>query len=240
MQRIDRLVVSGSLAFSLVALAVAWSGPTTPVAVGGAPFNADLGPADALLLADGGGKDPLRVASKDGRIAWGDRGTSRAWSVAAVDVDKVMKKILEGSSYSVKRDEMREKLEKTEAEFEKRAAEIQSKFPIPPGGQPPAEGQQAFRQLEQEYRAFQESFTAETQKLTADQFESAYRELVVAVESVADKESIDLVYRFATTADPFEAKTSGEAVDRIRARTFLKYPAQIDITEDVMKALNLG
>lgn len=239
MHRTERVLVVGSLALSLAALVVAWRGPATPVAVGGAPFNADLGPADALLLATGGGKDALRVAAMDGRIGWGDRQTNRAWSMGAVDVDKVMKKLLDGTSYASKRDELREKLAKTEAEFEKRAQEIQEKFPIPPGGQPPAEGQEAFRVLEREYRGFQEAFTAETQKLTAEQFEAAYRELVVAVEAVAEKESIDLVFRFAPTAEPFEAKGTGEAVDRIRARTFLKYPAQVDITAEVLKALNL-
>jgi len=240
MQRFERFLVAGSIALSLSALVVAWKGPLTPTAVGGAPFDADLGPADALLLSTAAGKDALRVAARDGRIGWGDRTTSRAWSMASVDVDKVMKKLLEGSSYASKRDEMREKLEKTEAEFEKRAQEIQEKFPIPPGGQPPMEGQEAFRQLEKEYRAFQEAFTAETQRLTAEQFESAYREMVVAVEAVSEKESIDLVFRFVPTADPFEAKSSGEAVDRIRARTFLKYPTEIDITADVLKALGVG
>ena len=81
---------------------------------------------------------------------------------------------------------------------------------------------------------------AESDKLTADQFESAYRELVAAVEAVSEKESIDLVYRFQPTSNPFEAKAPAESVDRIRARTFLKYAEALDITEEVMKALNLS
>ncbi len=240
MLRTERLIVAGSLAISAAALVVALRGPATPVAVGGAPFANDLGPADALLLTTEAGKDALRVSAKDGRLAWGDRGTNRSWSVAAVDIDKVMKKLLDGASYAEKRTEVREKLEKGEAEFQKRAEEIQAKFPIPPGGQPPAEGQQAFQQLQQEYRMFREGIAAEGEKLASEQFEASYRELVAAVEAVCEKESIDIVFRFAPTADPFEAKGSAEAIEKIRARTFLKYPTQVDITADVLKALNLS
>ena len=240
MLRTDRIIVAGSLALSVAALIVAARGPLTPVALGADRFAADLGPADGLLLATEAGKDALRVAAKDGRIAWGDRSTNRVWSAACVDIDKVMKKLLDGPSYTEKRNEVKEKLEKGEAEFQKRAEEIQTKYPIPQGGQPPAEGQQAFQQLQQEYRMFREGIAAQGEKLAAEQFEAAYRELVAAVDTIAEKESIDLVFRFAPTADPFEAKGSGEAIEKIRARTFLRYPSQIDITADVMKALNLS
>ncbi|MEY5061916.1 MAG: hypothetical protein RIS45_1837 [Planctomycetota bacterium] len=234
------MIVVGSLALSAVALLVALRAPLAPVAVAAGSFLADLGPADAVLLNTEAGKDPLRVLAKDGRIAWGDRGTSRVWSVAAVDVDRVMKKLLDAPSYLDKRNEVKDKLEKGEADFEKRAKEIQDKFPIPQGGQPPIEGQQAFQKLQQEYRMFREGIAAEGEKLNAEQFEAAYRELVAAVDTVSDKESIDLVFRFAPTAEAFEASGSGEAIMKIRERTFLKYPTQIDITEDVLKALGVG
>lgn len=239
MLRTDRLIVVSSLALSTAALVFALRGTPTPSAFASSPLANDLGPADGLLLATEAGKDALRVAAKDGRISWGDRQTNRAWSVAAVDIDRVMRKLLDGTSYTEKRNELKEKITKAEGEFQKRAEEIQAKFPIPQGGQPPAEGAQAFQQLQQEYRMFREGISAEGEKLTAEQFESAYRELVAAVETIAEKESIDLVFRFQPTADPFDSKSSGESIDRIRARTFLKYPAQIDITADVMKALNL-
>lgn len=240
MPRSERLIVVGSLALSSVALLVALREPLAPMAMAAGSWLADLGPADAVLLNTEAGKDPLRVGAKDGRISWGDRATNRAWSVAAVDVDRVMKKLLDAPSYLDKRNEVKDKLEKGDAEFEKRAQEIQEKFPIPQGGQPPMEGQQAFQKLQQEYRSFREGIAAEGEKLNAEQFEAAYRELVAAVETISEKESIDIVYRFAPTAEPFDAKGSGEAIMKIRERTFLKYPSQIDITEDVLKALKVG
>lgn len=241
MLRTDRLLVVGSLALSAAAFVLALRGAATPEAHAATPFGiGDLGPADALILSAGEGKDALRVSAMDGRIGWGDRATNRAWSIAAVDIDKIMKKLLDGASYLEKRDELRERIEKGEADFQKRAEEIEQRFPIPAGGMPPAEGQQAFQALEQEYRQFRQGAIAESDKLTAEQFEAAYRELVAAVETVAEKEAIDLVFRFQPTADPFEAKAPAESVDRIRARTFLKYPSQVDITADVMKALNIA
>ncbi|MEI7878740.1 MAG: OmpH family outer membrane protein [Planctomycetota bacterium] len=236
MLKSDRFIVAGSLALSCAALIFALRASVTPMAMAGLPLANDLGPADALLLTTEAGKDALRVSAKDGHIAWGDRATNRAWSVAAVDIDKVMKKLLEGASYAEKRNEIKDKIEKGEADFQKRAEDIQAKFPVAPGGPPPAEGQAAFQQLQQEYRMFRESIGAESDRLAAEQFEASYRELVVAVETVSEKESIDLVLRFQPTADPFEAKGSAEAIDRIRARTLLKYPTQVDITPEVMKA----
>jgi hypothetical protein len=57
---------------------------------------------------------------------------------------------------------------------------------------------------------------------------------------VSEKESIDIVFRFYPTAREFEAERMGEALSQIQARTFLKYPEAIDITPEVMKALNLS
>ncbi len=243
MQRSDRFIVAGSLALSVLALGVALSnqvgGPALNTAVAGAPLGNDLGPTDGLLLATEAGKDALRIAAKDGRLSWGDRVTNRAWSIAAVDIDKVMKKLLEGTSYTDKRNEIKDKLEKGQAEFQKRAEEIQAKFPMAPGSPPPPEGQQAMQVLQQEYRMFSEAISTEGEKLASEQFEAAYRELIAAVESISEKESIDLVFRFQPTADPFDSKGSGDALDRIRARLLLKYPAQIDITPEVLKVLNL-
>jgi len=202
MQKSDRLVVAGSLAVSVLSLAVALSGGGfgRSAAVAGAPRANDLGPADGVLLSTGEGKDPLRISAADGRIAWGDRSTNRLWSVGAVDINKVMKKLLEGTSYVDKRKEAQDAAQAEEAEFNKRLDEIKAKYPLAGDGSPPP----------------------------------------MEVETVSEKESIDLVYRFYPTSEPFEAERIGDAITQIQARTFLKYPSAIDITTEVMKALNLS
>jgi len=240
MSKLSRLAVASSFVLSSVALALALRGAPSREAFATADFASDLGPADALLLNTEAGKDPLRVASKDGRIAWGDRATNRVWSVASVDIDKVMKKILEGSSYVTPRNEATEKAKAEEAEFQKRLEAIQAKYPVAENAPPPPEAQQEVMALQREYQGWLESTRRRDEKLGAEQFEQAYRELVAAVETVADKESIDLVFRFYPTADPFKSERMGEALSQIQSRTFLKYPASIDITPEVMKALNLS
>ena len=99
MSKISRLAVASSFVLSSVALALALRGAPSQHAYANPLFAGDLGPADALFLNTEAGKDPLRIAAKDGRISWGDRATNRVWSVASVDIDTVMKKILEGASY---------------------------------------------------------------------------------------------------------------------------------------------
>jgi hypothetical protein len=237
------LLLCLSLVLSTAALIVALRGSHNPIgetAYASSPWRSDLGPADALLLNAPQGKDPLRVHAADGRIAWGDRSTNRVWSVGSVDIDAVMKKLFAQPSYTDKRKESQDVAKSEEAEFNRRLEELKAKYPLADGAQPPEEAQREFAMLQQEYNRWLEGVRQRDEKLAAEQFEQAYRELVAAVETVCEKESIDLVFRFYPTAKPFEAARVGEALAQIQARTFLKYPASVDITPDVMKALNLS
>ena len=239
MSNLSRFAVASSLVLSSVALVVALRGAPSQEANANPVFSSDLGPADALLLNTEAGKDPLRVASKDGRIAWGDCATNRVWSVASVDIDTVMKKILDGASYADARKESNDKAQAEEAEFQKRLEAIKAKYPMAENAPPPPEAQQEVMALQREYQGWMESVRRRDEKLGAEQFEQAYRELVAAVETIAEKEAIDLVFRFYPTAEPFKSERMGEALSQIQSRTFLKYPASIDITAEVMKVLNL-
>ena len=58
-------------------------------------------------------------------------------------------------------------------------------------------------------------------------------------EIVADQRSIDFVYRFIPTAEPFGTKNAEQAMLQIQLRTFLKYPEAVDITQHVMDELDL-
>jgi len=232
-----------SLVLSTAALIVALRGGSGPVgepAYASAPWRSDLGPADALLLTAPGAKDPLRVHAADGHLAWGDRSTNRAWSIGSVDIDAVMKKLFAQPSYSDKRQESQDAAKSEEADFNRRLEELKAKYPLAEGAQPPEEAQREFAMLQQEYNRWLETVRQRDEKMAAEQFEQAYRELVAAVETVCEEESIDLVFRFYPTAKPFEAVRVGEALAQIQARTFLKYPPSVDITPDVMKALNLS
>lgn len=236
------LSVACSVAALCIALTVAFGGSSGSVAHATWKPSSDLGPTDGVLFVTEPGKDPLRMAVKDGRLAWGDRSTSKVWSVASVDIDRVMKKIFDGASYVEQRREAQESAKTEEAEFNKRAEDLRAKYQgaEAAGGAVPPEAQREMAMLRQEYEKWVDGVRMRDEKIAAEQFEQAYRELVAAVEAVAEKESIDLVFRFFPTNEPFKATRAGEALAQIQARAFLKYPAAMDITSDVMKVLNLS
>ena len=74
---------------------------------------------------------------------------------------------------------------------------------------------------------------------TAEQLEKAYREMIDAVEVVADRMDIDIVYRFIPTSEAFEAENPEQAMMAIRLRTALRYPEQLDITDAVLEEMSL-
>ncbi|MCP3859744.1 MAG: hypothetical protein GY704_08845 [Phycisphaeraceae bacterium] len=77
------------------------------------------------------------------------------------------------------------------------------------------------------------------QKLGAEQIESAYRELIEAVDIVAERQGIDIVTQFVPTGEPFDAETMDVASLQVRRRGLLRYPDEIDITEAVAEELGL-
>ena len=76
-------------------------------------------------------------------------------------------------------------------------------------------------------------------QLETQQIELAFRELVLAVEVVAEQKNIDIVYQFVATADDFATSNPGRATLAIRERAALVYPEQLDITDAVLEELAL-
>ena len=77
------------------------------------------------------------------------------------------------------------------------------------------------------------------QKLGAEQVETAYRELVEAVDIVAEREGVEIVIRFVPVSDPFETDDLDLASDQVRRRLLLRYPDAIDLTSRVETELGL-
>ena len=101
------------------------------------------------------------------------------------------------------------------------------------------EAQARWQGMMQEYQQWQQGTMGIQQKLGAEQVEAAYRELVEAVDIVAEKEGIELVIRFVPVADPFEVESLDLAGDQVRRRLLLRYPDSIDITAKVEAELGL-
>jgi Skp family chaperone for outer membrane proteins len=269
MRSFDRCIVVASLATALVSLALHWTGasshdasavgfaarahaaaPAEPTEASAFPRPVgvsmqDLGPADGLVLndmkPDGKATDPVRLRIEGQRLTWDDRVTAKAWSIGAVHVDRAMKAILNASQYADRRKELEEIAMKTEQEFQARGEALRKKFEHVGPQSPEAPQAQAESQaLFQEYEQWRQRSMQASEKLFAEQVEAAYRELVSAVESVCDKERIDIVVRFAPTAEPFKAENLAGAREQVISRTFLKYPETIDITAEVLKVLNIS
>lgn len=198
----------------------------------------ELGPTQAVLLE---GKDGvMTLANTGGRPSWGSEPTAKAWSVAAVHVDKILKKLLDNKSYQEDRTSFDEDGKKQGADFQKEMESLKGEFGSKSKDDPDfPKGQAAVQALYERYQKWNAGMQAAQGKLVAEQVEKAYRELTTAVDVISDRRKIDMVYRFIPSAAAFESQDLGNAMIQVQARTFLRAPESIDITADVMKELNL-
>jgi Skp family chaperone for outer membrane proteins len=223
----------GALAAALVLRAPA------PVAVATAPaMPSDLGPADAVILT---GKDSnLQLRNADGKLAFGDQPTARAWSVGAVNSDKVMKLLLKSERFEDERKQLEEGAKGKDEEFRKRYAELESKYkdldPKSPGFE---QGRGEVEAFFKEVEGWRKEITDRLGRLQAEQIEKAYREMANAVDVVADRAKVDLVFRFVPTSQEFGTQTPADAMLAVQVRTFLRYPEAVDLTAELLKELSL-
>ena len=199
----------------------------------------DLGPTQAVLLE---GKDgTLKLVNEGGRPAWGDDSTARALSMGAVHVDKVLKRLLDSGSFAEERQRFDEEAKKQGAEFQKDMDALKSKYGEKKPEDPEfAQGQAEAKALFERFQQWNAGMQAAQNKLMAEQVEKAHREMTAAVDVVADRRRIDLVYRFIPAHTPFESQDLGNAMVQVQGRTFLRAPESIDLTADVLKELNLS
>jgi hypothetical protein len=216
---------------------------TTRVEADGETKAPALGPASSLILESELG-ETITLKVDDKRLAWGDQPTKRVNSVAYVHIGKGLAGLLQGESFIEENQALQEELiaamqSITEA-FETVQAKMQGITPDDPEFE--AINQEGQAVLQQRERFTQQANTAKAM-LGAEQLERAYRELVDAVNVVADRLEIDTVHRFIPTDDSFEIKPSPGAFQaamlQIRLRSVLRYPEDIDITSEVMEELGI-
>ena len=235
MMKTDRIVAIAALLIAVLAL-LSNSG-NTPLANANLEDPEKLGPADQLILD---GADPLVVSNRENRIGWGERPTSRAWSMGAVHIDRVIKLLLQSETYNEERNDLEADLMKLDEEFTSRAEAMQQEYADITEEDPEfPEAQQRMQGIMQEYQTFAQGAQAQMGQLQTQQLERGYREMVEAVEVVADKMDIDIVQRFIPTAEPFGTTMVEQAMLQIQLRAFLRYPDAIDITEEILEELDL-
>jgi hypothetical protein len=204
----------------------------------------ELGPADALLLAAPAGAaadaPPLTLRNGLGRLSWGSEPGSRAFSIGLVHVDRILKGIIQSDRFIADRMKFDEQAREAREEFERRFKAFEEKYPNPDPKSPDFEQvQREFAALQNEAQAWAARIQDIQSRLAAEQVEKAYKEMISAVEVVADRRAVDIVYRFLPASKPFEALSLPDAMLQVQSRTMLRYPDSIDITDDVVRELGL-
>lgn len=240
MRNLDRLLAVAAL--GLASFALVTRGPlAAPASADPVPAADELGPADAVVLLESKErKDSLRLTNAGGRLSFGERATDRVWSVGAVDVDTCMKRLLATGEFADRRKEVEDEARKQEEQFRAQMQEIEAKYGnITPDDPKFPEAQREANGIFEAMRRWREGQGRIVGKLAAEQIETAYRRLVEAVEVVADREKVDLVFRFIPTAKAFETDTMEAAGLQVRERTFLRSPESLDLTTEVLKELGV-
>ena len=198
-----------------------------------------IGPASSVLLVEED-KPTVKLHAMDGRLAWGEEAQQRTEAVAYVHIGALLTQLMQREERVEERQAMTERLTEDAQvmidELEKIQAEIED---LQPEDEAAQEQMQRGQQLAQQLQAFRQQADAIVEAKAAEQLEQCYRELVTAVNVVADRNKIDTVFRFIPTDDDFTPADVNGAMLQIRLRTLLRYPENSDITEDVAEELNL-
>ncbi len=198
----------------------------------------ELGPAATLTLTDE--DEPLVLRNTAGRLAWAENAHGRAYSVAFMAPGKAMEPLLKADQFVEERQELEDELRSNGQEFERRInAYQQQNAGITPNDPRAVEVEATFRAMMTEYEQWRAQANARMGKLTAGQVERAYRDMVAAVEVVAERKGIDIVYRFIPTAQEFGASNPPQAYLATRQRLALVYPDALDITDAVLEELSV-
>lgn len=198
----------------------------------------DLGPADALVLS---GKDStLTVSNRSGRISWAEDATARSHSIATLHVGRIMSALLQSDSYKKEREQVAEANEAKGKDFEARYRALVEKARSMDKESPdiPA-AREEFEAFQAEFSQWNDAIQAEADELQSRQYQDAYSRLRDAVDVVADRRKIDLVLRFIPPTDKIRPGDQEMIVQQMMSRTFVRVPESIDITDDILREMNL-
>ena len=198
-----------------------------------------LGPASEITLqAEDGSMTDLKMV--DGRLSWGAQPQQSTQSVAYVHIGALLPLLMSQEERVEERTALRERLTEDAQVLIDQLDTIKTNMEdLTPGDEEHQAQLQMGQAIAQQLQAFQQEAIALEDAKTAEQLEQCYRELVEAVNVVADRKKIDTVFRFIPTDDEFTKGDSSAAMLQIRLRTFLRYPDRDDITEDIAEELNL-
>lgn len=237
----ERALIYGLLTLLIALNAVTLFGRAPARAAHAGPESGDVPLPLAAVELLGKDSDPnVVLRATKGRLAWGDRPHARAYNTAFVHIGKIMAQLMKSEALEEDRDRLIADLEEREMEYREQLESIGDRLQeLDPESddakQKYAEGSEIYKQ----YTEWQQKAMERRGRLDAEHLERAYRELIAAVEVVAARQDVDLVYRFIPTDDAFDAEDPDAAINAIRLRTALLYPSELDLTDEVMEELSL-
>ncbi len=236
MHRIERISIYVILA-ALTTVILSQRSGLTSVAGAGSPIPEEvLGPADRIELNGPDGTVDVRAAGN--AVGWGESPFQRTWSVATVDVPKLVRRLMESDRFDEDRAQLREEADAQNLEFQSRFKDFQeANAEVTPESPEFPQIQARFQEMMEEYQKWQQGTLAIQQKLGAEQIEAAFNEMVEAIDIVAEEEKIDLVLRFVPVDEAFKVDMMDAANIQVQRRLLLHYPESIDITAKVEQEL---
>ena len=246
MQPRERLIVYGLL-FVLLGVNVAvllGAGQASAFAQDPLADTHDATPATAaavnsLTLSGEDGSD-IVLRNRGQRLAWGDAAHDRAYSIGYVYIGRVLKQLMQAEEFEEDRERLITELNETDADYRGQLDDIRAQLgPLEEGSEEAGQILQQGQLIYEEFSRWQQQAIAQRGKLDAEHLERAYRNMIDAVEVVSDRKDIDTIYRFIPTDEAFQADNPDQAMVAIRLRTALRYPNELDITDDVMDELSL-
>jgi Skp family chaperone for outer membrane proteins len=198
-----------------------------------------LGPADSLVLS--GADGDITINNNAGRMSWGEEKTSTVWSIGFMETGKALKELLKADHYQEARQDLNVEIEKNISG----AREALDALTIE--AQKLTQSDPNFGQMRQQWQKLYDEF-AQLQQLAAEarnalyseQMQESYKEIVEAVNVVAERLNVDMVLRFIPPDDEFEQGNPDSIIMQIRLRSALRTPDDLDITDEVLSELGIG
>ncbi len=233
----ERFVIYGVLALLLgLNMQALWGQGGRPAMADAGLQGESLGPAESLSLI--GDEGTLVVRNRGGRLAWADGDHAQTFSTAFVHIGRAMGPLLESEHYVEEyadlEEEIRLRAEDLTAELRAFQEQHQDTKPDDPDAQQILATHQEMMRIRERWRV---EGNRRLGKLAADQIVRAYRDFVAAVEVVAQRAGIDIVFRFIPTGNDLDVTTPPQAYTAIRARSAVTYPESLDLPAEVLEEL---
>lgn len=222
---------------SLALLGAAFGGGFVAIALGLGSVATELGPASAVTFD---GSPALRLTNSGGRAAWGEGAARRAWGIASVDVGILMTALMESPRIKAVLEPLQDEGRKQDEGFRRRWADLNQRMEAAPdeeAGQAIVAEAEAFQH---EVRAWQAEFTKRFEAANFEAHAAAWTELREAADLVAERAGADIVLKSPAPGDPLRAGDSDFLATQVRSRSLVRAPEGLDITDDVLKELNLA